>query len=378
MARVELHDLGKLYLGPQGRGIWALRHATLTVAAGEFVVLVGPSGAGKSTLLRLLAGLEEATQGAMAIDGQDVTRLEPKDRDIAMVFQNHALFPHLTVYENMALGLVLRTVPHAQIQPRVREAAGLLGLEPCLDRKPDALSGGERQRAALGRALVRQPKVFLFDEPLSNLDAPRRAQMREEILRLHRRLGATMLHVTHDQAEAMSMGDRVVVLHEGLIQQVAEPLALYHHPANLFVAGFIGAPPMNLLRGRMVSRDGSLCFQSESATGDDTPGLLWRLDDGAAAPAGLVPGRQVVCGVRPENVECFFNASSGEPAGWAIVERAEPVGADIHLHLRCAGQPLLARVPSHTPWPTGGTVALRISPRPLCFFDSHTELALPR
>ena len=243
MARVEIKELGMWRVGLGTRGAWALKGVSLTVADGEILAVVGPSGAGKTTLLRLIAGLDIPTEGSIAIDGQDMSGVAPQDRDVAMVFQSHALFPHLTARENIALGLVLRKRPRAEIERRVTEAAALLSLENCLDRSPAALSGGERQRVALGRALVRRPRLFLFDEPLSDLDTPLRMELQEEILRLHDRLGGTVIHVTHDQREALTLGDRVAVLHGGVIQQVADPLSLCHQPANPFVAGFIGSMP---------------------------------------------------------------------------------------------------------------------------------------
>src|SRR6186713_1133723 len=250
MARVVLENLTKTYpaAGKQP-AIPAVKGIDLEIRDGEFMVLVGPSGCGKSTTLRLIAGLEEITGGTISIDGKIVNHVLPKDRDIAMVFQNYALYPHMSVYDNMAFGLKLRKFPKAEIQARVREAAAMLGLEPYLDRKPKALSGGQRQRVAVGRAIVRKPKVFLFDEPLSNLDAKMRVSTRTEISKLHARLGATMIYVTHDQVEAMTMGDRICVMKDGVIMQVATPLELYNRPANLFVAGFIGSPPMNFLAG---------------------------------------------------------------------------------------------------------------------------------
>ncbi len=243
MASVEIRDLGLRRADHADQAVWALREVSLTVADGEFLTLVGPSGAGKTTLLRLIAGLEAPTQGEIAIDGRNMSGVEPRARDVAMVFQGQALYPHLTARENLGLGLVLRKRPRAEIERRVAEAGRLLGLEACLDRRPSALSGGERQRVALGRALVRRTRVFLLDEPLSNLDAPHRLQLREAMLRLHEQLKATMIHVTHDQGEALSMGDRVAVLHDGVLQQVAEPLRLCQQPANQFVAEFIGAGP---------------------------------------------------------------------------------------------------------------------------------------
>src|SRR2546423_5776380 len=246
MPRLVVENLSKVFGGARGESVCAVNCLNLTADDGELLVLVGPSGCGKSTTLRMIAGLEEVSQGTISLDGQVLNAVPPKDRDIAMVFQNHALYPHMTVFENIAFRLKLRKVAKSQIEHRVRETAEILGLMPHLNSKPDTLSGGERQRVALGRAMVRKPKLFLLDEPLSNLDGPLRAQMRAEIARLHARLGATMIYVTHDQVEAMTMGQRIAVMKEGVIQQVADPLTLYNSPGNLFVATFIGSPPMNL------------------------------------------------------------------------------------------------------------------------------------
>src|SRR5512136_826242 len=258
MAEVKLDGVSKVYDGK----VQAVRDVSLRINDKEFVVLVGPSGCGKSTVLRMIAGLEEITQGSISIDGRVVNDVAPKDRDIAMVFQNYALYPHMTVFENLAFGLKLRKYPKPEIETRVKNAAKILAIDGYLDRKPKALSGGQRQRVALGRAIVRQPKVFLFDEPLSNLDANLRVQMRTEISRLHHQLQTTMIYVTHDQIEAMSMGDRIVVMRDGVVHQVDTPLNIYHHPVNRFVAGFIGSPTMNFLQGSLV-RNGQLLFRQD-------------------------------------------------------------------------------------------------------------------
>jgi len=252
VASVKLENIRKEYEG----GVVAVKDVNIDIADKEFVVLVGPSGCGKSTTLRMIAGLEDISSGTISIDGSIVNDVPPKDRDIAMVFQNYALYPHMTVYENMAFGLKLRKYPKAEIESRVREAAQILGIEEYLDRKPKALSGGQRQRVAVGRAIVRKPKVFLFDEPLSNLDAKLRVQMRTEISKLHHSLQATMVYVTHDQTEAMTMGDRIVVMKDGIVQQTNTPLNLYHDPLNKFVAGFIGSPAMNFLEGTIRKKAG--------------------------------------------------------------------------------------------------------------------------
>ena len=366
MARVELQNLSKAFTGSRGEPVWAVRRAGLAVADGEFLILVGPSGGGKSTLLRLIAGLEDATEGHILIDGQSVNGVEPKDRDVAMVFQNHALYPHFTARENMAFGLKLRKVPPSEIERRVGEAAEMLGLTPCLDRKPAKLSGGERQRVALGRALVRQPKVFLFDEPLSNLDTRMREQLRAELLRLHQRLGATMICVTHDQADAMTMGDRIAVLRDGAIQQVAAPLDLYRQPANLFVAGFIGSPPMNFFRGKLAGREGAVRFEAEAG------GVPWPWPKERAQRLLDRVGQDVILGLRPEHIACGADAT-----GTAIVEVVETTGAQTDLYLKSGGLSFVARVPASEPWKTGDAVPFRFDLARAHFFDPATEAALP-
>jgi len=252
MAQVQLDNVTKVYPG----GIEAVKSMSLTVQEAEFIVLVGPSGCGKSTTLRMIAGLEEITDGTISIAGRIVNDVPPKDRDIAMVFQNYALYPHMTVFKNMAFGLKLRRIPKEEIRQRVSHAAGILGIEELLDRKPSALSGGQRQRVAVGRAIVRDPKAFLFDEPLSNLDAKLRVETRAELKGLHRRLQTTTVYVTHDQEEAMTLGDRIVVMYEGVVHQCDPPLEVYERPVNRFVAGFVGTPPMNFLDGRLAGSDG--------------------------------------------------------------------------------------------------------------------------
>ncbi|PYI90256.1 MAG: glycerol-3-phosphate ABC transporter ATP-binding protein, partial [Verrucomicrobia bacterium] len=261
MANVTLSHVYKSYPSEKGRHIPAVEDVSLEVADREFLVLVGPSGCGKSTTLRMIAGLEEISRGDIFIGERRVNDLAPKDRDIAMVFQNYALYPHMTVYDNIAFGLKLRRYPKSEIRKRVMDAVNILGIEELLDRKPKALSGGQRQRVAVGRAIVRQPKVFLFDEPLSNLDAKMRVQMRTEIAKLHQRLQATMIYVTHDQVEAMTMGDRIVVMNHGKVQQNDTPLKLYDEPTNLFVAGFLGSPPMNIIRGTLKLEREAIVFR---------------------------------------------------------------------------------------------------------------------
>ncbi len=370
MAGLTLENVRKVY----DNGYVAVKGATFDVADGEFIVLVGPSGCGKSTILRMIAGLETISSGVLRIGERVVNDLPPKDRDVAMVFQNYALYPHLNVFDNMAFGLKLRKVPKDEIRRRVEEAAEVLGITSILDRKPRQLSGGQRQRVAVGRAIVRDPAVFLFDEPLSNLDAKLRVQMRTEISRLHHRLKATMIYVTHDQVEAMTMGDRIVVLRDGVIQQIDTPLNLYHHPANMFVAGFIGSPAMNFIPGRVDRADG-LRFVAR-----DVP-LSLRLD--ASAPSWLRErvGYEVILGVRPEDLHLAPHVETAGPVAEATftLDVVEPMGNEVFLYARLPGAPLVARVrPLEIPEP-GTDVRLAFDLARLHFFDPATEanLALP-
>jgi multiple sugar transport system ATP-binding protein len=364
MATVQLTHLHKAYPASGSTGAFtAVKDLNLEIAAGEFMVLVGPSGCGKSTTLRMIAGLEEITGGTIRIDGRVVNDVPPKDRDIAMVFQNYALYPHMTVFANMAFGLTLQKRPPAEIAARVREAAALLGLEPLLDRLPKALSGGQRQRVAVGRAIVRQPKVFLFDEPLSNLDAKMRIQMRAEISRLHDRLGATMIYVTHDQVEAMTMGDRICVMHDGELQQVAAPLTLYHQPANAYVAGFIGSPPMNLLSGTWQRHTEAGTFAAA--------GLTLPFPSALRGPATAGP---ILLGLRPEDI-----AAEPLPGHVPLVVRlelAEPMGAETHLHLRAGEQSLVARVRSEQLFHQTSELTMHLNLAKARFFDLTTGQAL--
>ncbi|MFN3499347.1 ABC transporter ATP-binding protein [Pannonibacter phragmitetus] len=317
MASIEIQDVRKNY------GVVEVLHGVdLDIQDGEFIVLVGPSGCGKSTLLRMIAGLEDVSSGGIHIAGKRVNDLPPKDRDIAMVFQSYALYPHMTVAGNMSYSLRLRKTPKELIAEMIGEAAGKLGLEPLMERRPKALSGGQRQRVAMGRAIVRKPKAFLFDEPLSNLDARLREQMRAEIKKMHADLGATSIYVTHDQIEAMTLADRIVAMHGGVVQQVGTPLDLYDRPANLFVAGFIGSPGMNFLEGRYHTGSG---------------GAEFRLADGTAIPlsprGGLADGAPATLGIRPEHV------SLSDEGRWeAGVDLVEPTGFGIILHLALHGQ----------------------------------------
>src|SRR5580658_7635472 len=307
---VEIKDLVKTYANAHGHpSFTAVKGITLEIRDGEFMVLVGPSGCGKSTTLRMIAGLEAITSGTIEIGGRVVNELAPKDRGIAMVFQNYALYPHMTVFDNMAFGLQLAKKKKDFINDTVGRTSKALGLDHMLERKPHALSGGQRQRVALGRAIVRSPKVFLFDEPLSNLDAKMRVQMRSEISRLHAQLGSTMIYVTHDQVEAMTMGDRICVMRDGLIMQVADPLTLYRQPENLFVAGFIGSPPMNLLKGKIQRREGGLFFVETA----EKNGLVFPLKGKLETLASNYVDKDVVFGIRPEHLSDDIKEGAAAP-----------------------------------------------------------------
>jgi len=366
MARVELKDLCKIYPG----NVVAVKNANLVVNDKEFVVLVGPSGCGKSTTLRMIAGLEEITSGTIYIGDTMVNDMPPKNRDIAMVFQNYALYPHMTVYKNMAFGLILRKYPKKEIERRVHEAAEILGITELLDRRPKALSGGQRQRVAVGRAIVRQPKVFLFDEPLSNLDAKLRVQMRAEISKLHTRLQSTMIYVTHDQVEAMTMGDRIVVMLDGVIQQVAPPLELYHHPVNRFVAGFIGSPPMNMIEGRLIADNGLFFVDREAALKLRVPAARENvLKDYVEKPITL--------GIRPEHL--LENMEQKEKPGVSInamIEVVEPMGSEINLYLNVGGQSLTARIHTDTEPEVQKSHVLDVDMAVTHFFDLETEATI--
>jgi len=375
MAQVTIEKLVKTYPEKNGPGVTAVKGIDLTIQDREFMVLVGPSGCGKSTTLRMIAGLEEISGGEIAIDGKVVNNVLPKDRDIAMVFQNYALYPHMTVYENMAFGLKLRKFPKAEIETRVREAAAMLGLETYLERKPKALSGGQRQRVAVGRAIVRKPKVFLFDEPLSNLDAKMRVSMRTEISKLHARLGATMIYVTHDQVEAMTMGDRICVMKDGNIMQVAAPLELYNRPANLFVAGFIGSPPMNFFKGRIARAGGRLAFVEDNTSGAP---LTLPLTEELAKRAAAHVDQAVVFGVRPESVHDALTVTTPDPALTAevTVEVSEPMGAETLLYLDTGATSFIARVRPTDRFDAGQKVKVTFDVDQAHLFDPKTEQAL--
>ena len=341
MAKVSVQHVYKIYPAEKkGRDVTAVNDVSLEIQDREFVVLVGPSGCGKSTTLRMIAGLEEISKGEIFIGEKRVNDVPPKDRDIAMVFQNYALYPHMSVYDNLAFGLKLRKYPKPEIKKRVMDAASILGIEELLERRPKALSGGQRQRVAVGRAIVRQPKVFLFDEPLSNLDAKMRVQMRTEITKLHQRLQATMIYVTHDQIEAMTMGDRIVVMNNGVVQQTDTPLALYNEPVNLFVAGFLGSPPMNFVNGTL-KQEGEFFVFSEIQGGT----IQVRLSARDRPGAGDFMGKPLLLGIRPEDIELaqFANTDGSTGSFPAIVDIVEPMGAETNLYLQTGAHTVVCR-----------------------------------
>ena len=362
MSQVILKDLTKLF----EHTVLAVDHINLEIRDKEFMVLVGPSGCGKSTTLRMIAGLEEISGGTVTIGDRVVNEIAPKDRDIAMVFQNYALYPHMSVYDNMAFGLKLRKYPKDEIKRLVMEAAEILGITDYLGRKPKALSGGQRQRVAVGRAIVRKPKAFLFDEPLSNLDAKMRVQMRAEISKLHHRLESTMIYVTHDQVEAMTMGDRICVMKDGLIQQVDEPLTLYDRPNNLFVAGFIGTPPMNFCRGRIVREGDNLRF-----TDDDISLVLPAAWKNQIEPFSDKP---VVFGVRPEDIGLRHghDAKSGDPAIKAEIDIVEPMGSETDVHLRSRNATFIARFEAHHRVTVGTVMDVPVKIEKAHIFDAES------
>ncbi len=369
---VSIRGLVKTFVNERGHvEVTALKGIDLDIASGEFMVLVGPSGCGKSTTLRLLAGLEQPTSGTMAIGGKLVNQVAPKDRGIAMVFQNYALYPHMTVFDNMAFGLKVARQEKAYIRETVLRTAAALDLQEVLDRKPQALSGGQRQRVALGRAMVRNPKVFLFDEPLANLDPHLRVQMRAEISRLHARLKTTMLYVTHDQVEAMTLGARICVMREGVIMQVAEPLTLYRRPENLFVAGFMGSPPMNLLTGRIQRHQDGLYFVENGGPGALTLPLRSSLEKLAAGRAE----QEIVLGVRPEHLSANATDASQVPATFTV-EWVEQMGAESLLHLKAGGGDLVARIQGEHVCKPGEKFTAHIQVDKAHLFDPQTEKRL--
>jgi len=372
-ATVIIKDLNKVYLDAKGRPAFhAVKGINLEIAAGEFMVLVGPSGCGKSTILRMLAGLESITSGTISIGDTVVNKLSPKDRRIAMVFQNYALYPHMTLYENMAFGLKLQKHPKEEINRRIKEASEILGLSNLLQRKPKALSGGQRQRVAVGRAIVRKPRVFLFDEPLSNLDAKMRVSTRAEISKLHNKLGATMVYVTHDQVEAMTMGDRITVIKDGEIMQVDDPLNLFQNPRNMFVAGFIGSPPMNLIHGSIQQRGNGLCFVEDANDGKAVAPMEVPLGGELAQKAAGRVGKATVFGIRPEHTsERGIEGSSVSLK--ARIEIAEIMGEETYVHLQTARHLLIARVQTESRFQINQTVQVFLNLNKAKLFDPETE-----
>ncbi len=373
MASLEARNIYKRYPG----GVTAVTDFNIKIKDKEFIVLVGPSGCGKSTTLRMIAGLEEISEGELYIGDRLVNDVAPKDRDIAMVFQNYALYPHMTVFDNIAFGLKLRKVPKDEIKKLVEEAAKSLDIAHLLDRKPKALSGGQRQRVALGRAIVRNPKVFLLDEPLSNLDAKLRAQMRTEIAKLHKKIGTTFIYVTHDQTEAMTMGDRIVVMKDGFVQQIDSPMNLYENPCNKFVAGFIGSPQMNFINNaKVIEKDNKYFVEF----GDESKKFYIEVPAGRVDESVLqkYAGKEVVLGFRPENIhdEEAFLATAKTGIFEAYVEVAEQLGAETYLYLDCCGISLTARVSSRCPARPQDTVRLGIDPNRIHLFDPTNEFCL--
>lgn len=366
MGKVTLEHVCKIYPG----NVSVVSDVNLEIQDKEFLVLVGPSGCGKSTTLRMVAGLEDISSGTISIDGRVVNEVPPKDRDIAMVFQNYALYPHMSVYKNMAYGLKMRGYPKGEIDTRVREAAEILGITPYLDRKPKALSGGQRQRVAVGRAIVRKPKVFLFDEPLSNLDAKMRVQMRAEISKLHKKLQATIIYVTHDQVEAMTMGSRIVVMKNGVIQQMAAPLDLYHKPKNRFVAGFIGSPPMNFFDGRIRTEGREVIF--------DEGVFSVTLPEAQASVLRTYAGKDVVFGVRPADVHHLKRAPEAARAHRvdARVEVVEPMGDEIYIYLDTGKHSFIARSSDLDDVKIGEEFSACFNMSKTHFFDKETEAAI--
>ncbi|MBR6044210.1 MAG: sn-glycerol-3-phosphate ABC transporter ATP-binding protein UgpC [Ruminococcus sp.] len=375
MASVSLREIYKKYAG----GVIAVSDFNIEIKDKEFIILVGPSGCGKSTTLRMIAGLEEISEGELYIGDRLVNDIAPKDRDIAMVFQNYALYPHMTVFENMAFGLKLRKVPKDEIARKVEEAAKILDIAHLLDRKPKALSGGQRQRVALGRAIVREPQVFLLDEPLSNLDAKLRAQMRTEIAKLHKKLGTTFIYVTHDQTEAMTMGDRIVVMKDGYIQQIDTPTNLYNSPVNQFVAGFIGSPQMNFIDAKLIKQDGKYLVEFGSEDTKTSRGVKYtveipeaKVDEEALEP---LVDQEVVLGIRPESLhdEEMFISSATTGVVNATVEVTEMMGAETYLYLTCEGIPLTARVSPRSTARPQDEIQIALDPNRIHIFDKDTE-----
>lgn len=363
MANIVLKNVNKFYKGD----IHAVQDVNLEIREKEFLVLVGPSGCGKSTTLRMIAGLEEISSGTIHIDNRVINNIPAKDRNIAMVFQNYALYPHMTAFENMSFGLRLKKYPKAEIHRRVHETAEILDITHLLTRKPKQLSGGERQRVALGRAIVRKPKVFLFDEPLSNLDAKMRVQMRTEIHKLRLRLQTTFIYVTHDQTEAMTLGDRIAVMQDGVIQQCADPMTIYDHPVNKFVAGFIGSPPINFMKGRIVRKNGKYCFHE----GNFEVKLVQEMN----ATIAPYQDKEVFFGIRAEDIydKLFVSESTPDNTVSSVCEVVEPLGSEVYLYLNTGRHNFVARVESHNRPDINREMSLVFDMSKVHFFDPETE-----
>jgi multiple sugar transport system ATP-binding protein len=357
MANISLKNIKKIYPG----NVVAVQDFSLEIEDKEFIILVGPSGCGKSTTLRMIAGLEDISEGELYIGNQLVNNVAPKDRDIAMVFQNYALYPHMTVFDNMAFGLTLRKMPKAEIRQKVEEAAKILDIDHLLERKPKALSGGQRQRVALGRAMVRNPAVFLLDEPLSNLDAKLRNQMRTEISKLHKRLGTTFVYVTHDQTEAMTMGDRIVVMKDGFIQQIDTPQNLYNNPCNLFVVGFIGTPQMNFINSTVIKTDGGYAVEFA----DRRIGL----SESKSVNLADYAGKEIVLGIRPEDISV---GNESQDSVELQVDLAELMGSEMYLHCDLSGNKLILRTPVIDGLKTDSIVNARFNMNKIHLFDKET------
>lgn len=363
MAKVLLKNISKTFTG----GVRAVDNISIEIEDKEFVVLVGPSGCGKSTTLRMIAGLENVTEGEVYIGDRLVNDVPPKDRNIAMVFQNYALYPHMDVFDNMAFALKLRKYPKKEIQDRVKEAASMLSIDELLHRKPRELSGGQRQRVAVGRAIVRKPHVFLFDEPLSNLDAKLRIQMRTEINKLHIRLQTTMLYVTHDQVEAMTLGNRIAVMKDGYVQQIADPVTVYDKPVNQFVAGFIGTPPMNFMNGRIINKNGKIYFDEKK--------FQVKLTDEMAPNLKSYVGKEVVFGIRSEDIydKLFVTEAPPENTITVSVEVIEPMGSEVYLYLSTGLHSFIAKVGAHARPVINQDMDLVFDMSKIHFFDKDTE-----
>ena len=365
MSNLSLRNLYKIYPG----NVTAVKDFNLEIEDKEFIVFVGPSGCGKSTTLRMIAGLEEISKGEIYIGDKLVNDVEPKDRDIAMVFQNYALYPHMSVYDNMAFGLKLRKTPKDEIKRKVTEVAKILDLEQLLDRKPKALSGGQRQRVALGRAIVRNPKVFLMDEPLSNLDAKLRVQMRTEITKLHHKLQTTFIYVTHDQTEAMTMGTRIVVMKDGLAQQVDTPHNIYEHPINMFVAGFIGSPQMNFMEAKVIEKDGEVILSF------DNENIILPKDKADIIKEKAYIGKTVIMGIRPEDIDdsIEFIEKNKESVIAAKVEVSELMGAETNIYMSKGNTNIVARVNGSSKAKVGDEIKIALDTNKIHVFDKETE-----